>query len=306
MTNPPYSYRQINVAAGTTSPSTVHVRNTALHSFFERYLLQKAMSVFRWKMPLNWAKNYFLYGLFYWGYVGIVPTQKFGIIPQLGGVGGYNVFMQPSEFIVANPILPEISRPFTIGVDCEIIRLAPDWMGISDLVSYYADQLAIASEAAGMNMLNSKLSYVFAAGNKAAAEAFKKLYDQIQQGDPAVVLDTRLKTPDGKNAWEAFSQNVGQNYIATKIFDDMRALENQFCTEIGIPNANITKRERLTTDEVNANNVETFSRSGMWLEQLQDDCKRVRKMFPDLEISVDWRYANDERNNEPVGTVDGE
>ena len=64
-----------------TSPSTVHVRNTALHSFFERYLLQKAMSVFRWKMPLNWAKNYFLYGLFYWGYVGIVPTQKFGVIP---------------------------------------------------------------------------------------------------------------------------------------------------------------------------------------------------------------------------------
>ncbi len=74
MTNPPYSYRQINVASGMTSPSTVHVRNTALHSFFERYLLQKAMSVFRWKMPLNWAKNYFLYGLFYWGYVGIVPV----------------------------------------------------------------------------------------------------------------------------------------------------------------------------------------------------------------------------------------
>lgn len=264
------------------------------------------MSVFRWKMPLNWAKNYFLYGLFYWGYVGIVPTQKFGVIPQLGGVGGYNVFMQPSEFIVANPILPDISKPFTIGVDCEIIRLAPDWLGISDLVSYYADQLSIASEAAGMNMLNSKLSYVFAANNKASAEAFKKLFDQIQQGDPAVVLDTRLKTPDGKNAWEAFSQNVGQNYIATKIFDDMRALENQFCTEIGIPNANITKRERLTTDEVNANNVETFSRSGMWLEQLQEDCERVRKMFPDLEISVDWRYADDGRNNEPVGAMDGE
>lgn len=305
MTNPPYSYSQLNVASGTTSPSTVHVRNTALRSFFERYLLQKAMSVFRWQMPLGWAKNYFLYGLFYWGYVGIIPTQKFGVIPQLGGVGGYNVFMQPSTFIIANPILPDISNPFHIGIDCEIIRLAPDWMGIGDLVSYYADQLAIASEAAGMNMLNSKLSYVFAAGNKAAAEAFKKLYDQIQQGDPAVVLDTRLKAPDGKNAWEAFSQNVGQNYIATKIFDDMRALENQFCTEIGIPNANITKRERLTTDEVNANNVETFSRAGMWLEQLQDDCKRVRKMFPSLEISVDWRYADDERNNEPVGAVDG-
>lgn len=257
-------------------------------------------------MPLNWAKNYFLYGLFYWGYVGIVPTQMFGVIPQLGGVGGYNVFMQPSSFIVANPILPDISSPFTIGINCEIIRLAPDWKGIGDLVSYYADQLAIASEAAGMNMLNSKLSYVFAAGNKAAAETFKKLYDQIQQGDPAVVLDTRLKTADGKNAWDAFSQNVGQNYIATKIFDDMRALENQFCTEIGIPNANITKRERLTTDEVNANNVETFSRSGMWLEELQDSCKRVRKMFPGLEISVDWRYADDGRNDKPIGTMDSE
>ena len=81
-----------------------------------------------------------------------------------------------------------------------------------------------------------------------------------------------------------------------------------FDTEIGIPNANTDKRERLITDEVNANNVETYSKCSMWLENLQEACQKVNRMFG-LSISVDWRDIPmmggepNASNVEPAGTV---
>ena len=81
-----------------------------------------------------------------------------------------------------------------------------------------------------------------------------------------------------------------------------------FDTEIGIPNANTDKRERLIQDEVNSNNIETYSKCAMWLENLQDACKRVHDMLG-LSISVRWREipmiggGADGGNLEPAGAV---
>ena len=56
-----------NVAAAEISPGTVHTQNTGLVWYYRRYLLQKAMSVFKWTLPENWSKAYFLYVLYCWG-----------------------------------------------------------------------------------------------------------------------------------------------------------------------------------------------------------------------------------------------
>lgn len=47
----PYFYDYINAETSQVTPSTIHVRNTALSAFFRRYLFQKAMSVFKWNLP---------------------------------------------------------------------------------------------------------------------------------------------------------------------------------------------------------------------------------------------------------------
>ena len=62
-----------------------------------------------------------------------------------------------------------------------------------------------------------------------------------------------------------------------------------FENEIGIPNTGGTeKKERLITDEVNANNVSTYSKAELWLENLRTGCEEANKKF-DLNLSVDWR-----------------
>ena len=304
----PYYYNYINAETSQVTPSTVHVKDSGLCRYFTKYLLQKAMSVFEWDLPETWNKDYFLYVLYCWGYVAVINTDKFGVIPQGCGLKGYDVFYAPTHAVIANPLLSGIVEP-RIGTQCELLKLQPDFSGILDLVGHYAEQMALASQSVSVNLLNSKLSYVFTAKTKALAESLQKMYDQIASGEPAVVIDSRLKNAaDGEETWKSFEQNVGGNYIVTNLLADLRKIEAMFDTEIGIPNANTDKRERLIQDEVNANNIETYSKCAMWLENLQDACKRVNDMFG-LSIAVRWREipemggASNDGNIEPVGAV---
>ena len=284
----PVDYHFENLFNSRFSPSTVHCQNTALVRFYTRYLFQKLISIYKWSgIPEDWPENYFQYVLFGFGFLAVFDTEEYGILCNECGISGYDVFYQPTTALIANPILG--SMQLTIGEDCELIKVQPDYGSVMDIVSNYADLMAMALETAGINLLNSKLSYVFMADNKQAAETFKKLYDQIASGNPAAVIDKMLVNPDGEDAWRLFTQNVGQNYITDRILNDMRTIENQFNTEIGIPNANTQKRERLITDEVNANNMETQSKVLLWLSTMRKCLDKVNNHYG-LNIGVEYRY----------------
>lgn len=284
----PVDYHFENLFNSRFSPSTVHCKNTALVRFYTRYLFQKLISIYKWSgIPEDWPENYFQYVLFGFGFLAVFDTEEYGILCNECGISGYDVFYQPTTALIANPILG--SMQLTIGEDCELIKVQPDYGSVMDIVSNYADLMAMALETAGINLLNSKLSYVFMADNKQAAETFKKLYDQIASGNPAAVIDKMLVNPDGEDAWRLFTQNVGQNYITDRILNDMRTIENQFNTEIGIPNANTQKRERLITDEVNANNMETQSKVLLWLSTMRKCLDKVNNHYG-LNIGVEYRY----------------
>lgn len=287
--NLPVNYEFINQYNAMRSPSTVHCRNTALVEYYTRYLFQKVISVFEFEgLPEEWADNYFKYVLFGYGVIAVIYTDKYGVICQDCGLSGFDVFYQPTRCIIANPHLPGL-KEFKIHENCEIIKLQPDYGSVMDLVTTYADLMALALETTGANLLNSKLSYVFFAENKTAAESFKKLYDRVASGEPMAVIDKNLLMEDGTPAWQIFTQNVGQNYITDRLLNDMKTLEDQFNTVIGVPNANTQKRERMITDEVNANNVDTQCRVNLWLETMNKDISQVNKMFG-TDIKVKYRY----------------
>ena len=174
-----------------------------------------------------------------------------------------------------------------------MFKLQPDWGGINDLVNYYADMMALCAETASVNLLNSHLSFVFPAKDKASAETYKKLFDKVSGGEPCVVVDKQLFKEDGTQVWNPFQQNLKQNYIVSDILADMRKIEAQFDTDCGIPNSNTEKRERMITDEVNSNNIETVTKCELWLEQLKKSAEATNKMFG-TDISVDWRHDLEE------------
>lgn len=296
--NAPFDYATLNYYNASRSPSTVHVKNTRLRRFFRKYLFQKAISVFKWTIPEEWDPDYFLYTLYGLGYIAVIDTDQFGVICQGGALGGYNLYYRPSYIIITNPLIKG-SITADINKDCALIKLQPDYSSIMDLVGYYADQLALAAESLGINMLNVKSGTVFGAESKAKAESYKKMYDSLSDGDPAVVIDKKLLDDQGKPSWFPFTQHIKESYVVTDILSDMRKIEAMFDTEIGIPNANTDKRERLITDEVNANNIETSSRCELWLDCLRKGIDKANEMYK-INIEVDWRVKPENAGGENV------
>lgn len=287
----PFYYDFINEIVPTVQPGVVRCHDNTLQNYFASYLMKEALSVYEWEMPKTWSENYFLYTLMGIGYVAIIETDKFGVIPQNCGLYGYNVMYQPTNVIIANPLLGGNIRP-QIGKECTLIRLQPDYHGILDIVMLYANLMACATESTAVNLINGKFSYAFFAETKAQAETMKALYDSYASGKPAVVTDKNLLTEDGKPKWQLFTQNVSQNYIADKNLAVMRRIKEMFCNEIGIPNTNEDKKERMLTDEVNANNIETYSKVSLWLDEMKRGCKEAEKMFG-IKLSVKLRDYDD-------------
>ena len=301
----PASYDYINNYNGHLIPSTVHVKNTGLEMFFFRYLTQKLFSVFEFDLPEEWDLSFFRYCLFLLGYVGVVETDRFGVIFQNCGLYGRGIYYQPTDMIITNPLLKSTLRP-RIGVDCELIKLMPDYGSAYDLISFYSSMMAVCAEAAGVNMLNSTLAYIFAVDDKANAETLKKMFDQIQSGNPATFISKqKLVDDDGNPRIMMLNQNLRNTYISGELMADLHRWENLFNTEIGIPNANFEKSERLITDEVNANNTDTVSKATVWLESIREGMDKANRMFG-LDLGVKLRFEYQTEGGDPNGSDNAE
>lgn len=301
--NPPFYYDHVNAITSMQSPNTLHVKNTYLFRYFANYLLQKAMAVYKWEVPDNWDLGFLLYTIYCNGVAVVFDTAKYGVIHQPCGLSGYNVYYRPTTALVRNPVF---NRDYDLAInkDCVLLYLQPNYFPVMDIINYYADLMALTAETLSVNIANSKLSYAFFAENDTQAQALKKMFDNISKGDLAVWVDKKLKPEEDEIPWNAFYGDIGKNYLAENLLSNLRQIENQFSTEFGIPNANTEKRERMGIDEINANNVETLCRAELWLENLKDGVERARKMFPGLELSVDWRCdPHGESDNVSMGAV---
>ena len=245
MPNVPFFYDYQNTVDSSRQPANMHVLANETGQFYQRYLLKKALSVFKWTLPEWWDENYFLYTLYCRGFVAIFDSGKFGVIPQGCGLQGYNVFYRPKRVIIANPLLTTLERE--IDVDCVLMQLQPDYMGILDLCSHYAEKMSLASSAINQNLWSTRLATVFFAENDAEQQAVKKAYDRMTSGEPMVVVRKNLRDENGNLKYEIFNRDVKNSYVISDLIADLRKIEAEFDTRVGIPNANTDKRERLMT-----------------------------------------------------------
>ena len=288
----PVDYSFENLYNSRLNPSAIHTRNTGLFMYYGDYLFKKILSVFKFNgLPDIWEENYFKAVLFGIGFIAIFDDPAYGVICQQCSLSDtYSLFRQPTRVIIANPFFKK-SFQLKVGKTCEILKVQPDYHSVLDIVSYYADMLAVAGETMAVNLINSKVSYTFFAQNRQMAESFKKMYDEMASGRPFTIIDKSLQSEDGTKNWDAFMQNVGQNYIVSSVLNDMKTIEDQFNTKIGIPNANTQKRERLISSEVESNDVDTTALVQIWLDTMKRDIDRINAKYG-TGISVEYRYQH--------------
>lgn len=259
---------------GVANTSAMFYRAKLLRLILQRFDFQN--------IPDTWEFDYFLTHLFTDGTICVTDTSA-GILALKCGLTGIGIFEQPTECIIANPVLGNFRR--TIGEDCEIIRIQYDYMGVGWIIERYATLLAMCDSGIAVNLLNTKATFVFGATSKQQAETFKALYDKITMGEPAVFTTTDNA---GLMKEQMFTMPAKENYIADDIQLLKRKIINEFLTDIGINNTNLDKRERLTNDEVNANNDEVLANIQHWYDNINEGVSKVNKMFG-LDISCNIR-----------------
>lgn len=282
--------RGYNIYEGSRG-TTGLVENDLTTYYCMRALYQRIYAGFIPKSPKSWNKRYFKNVLLSVGYIGIINTPQFGIIPQIAQPSGeLGLYLQPTEIIVSQPL---VQFRGTIGENCELIMLTPDWAGVTDITEFYAKRLSIAFTSLDVALINSRAAIMAVGKNKSATETIKALYEKMSAGVPLLVHDKELKdnSLDGNDEpiW-TFSLNVKENYIASDILKDIQTILEDFDRAIGIA-AIGEKKERMITDEVTQLTADSCARSETWFDCLSDSYDKVNELFPDLDLSFTLKYG---------------
>lgn len=264
----------------STRPKNVDPNSTSFW-FYVRALFRKAMSIYELSgVPEEWDLDYFMSVLFSQGFLTITDTAM-GVLPLKCGISGINVFNHPTTVIIANPVLGNLNR--TIDEDCVLVKLSYDYRGLMDIVYRYATMLAECDNSISVNLMNSKVAFIGLVESKAQANSMKLMYDKISSGEPAVFVKGSQINGD-----QILYNHVKENFIASDIQILKRKIMSEFLTEIGVNNANTDKRERLTDNEVEANDSEIQLNAGYWLEQIRDGLNKANKMFG-LNLAIELK-----------------
>ena len=294
----PMNYEHINNINSLYIPSNVKYINSLVFNFWERSLFQRAISVIDINVPEEWSgsvKDFLYYCLFKFGTVAVWYDKTRGIVFNPGTFKGYNFYYQPTGYLIANPALEE-SIELEIGKDTEIIKLTPDYRGIWDIISYYAEKLSLLDSAINMSIINNKFAWLLGARNKSIAQTIKKIFDKVQRGDPLVIYDAKMQDDPAtkKEPWQFLERtNIKNSYITTDQLQDFQTILNNFDCEIGIPTIPYQKKERLVTSEADSRIIDSTSRSIVWKNTLDESFKLVNKMFG-LDLSCELRFYDPE------------
>lgn len=292
----PLNYNQINKGAGTYSPSPVKSYNNRTFGFWIRALFQRITSVIEFDLPEEWqgaVKDFFLYCMYKYGFVAVFDSDEFGMSFQPCAPKGYNFYYQPTDVVISNPLY---SATLEIGKECELLKLTPDYVGIWDIIEYYAERFSSLDNAINMSLINCKTPYILGAKNKTASSALKKIFDKVNRGDPAVIFDEKLindpNTKDTPFQLIELLRNPKEAYLTTDQLMDFQTILNNFDAEIGIPTVPYQKKERLVAEEATMRAYDGCARSLTWFNTLTTSIAEVKKLYPDITLNARLHYAD--------------
>lgn len=303
-----FSENTIDLLNGMQIPSTYWKDKSLAYRYWFRSLIHKIDSSIIFKnLPEGWSNDFFMFCLWCKGYVLVFKTnrkdlQKFGengIVFNPCTLGGYDFYYQPTYAIVANPYMPmKFEYRFELEKDkAALLKLTPDFLGVLDIINYYASKLAELSKGIDMSIINSKFGLIASASNEAQAATLKSVMDELQKGNPLVVYKDQLNESDEimprKEPFEIWIQELKKNYILTEQLADMQTILNSFYTEIGLPVA-IEKKERMITSEMDVASAQSQARIACWVETLRESLEIINKKF---NTNIEVEYAREINDN---------
>lgn len=271
------SFRDLVAGFFNHNPKSVDDMTNNSFFYYQFQLMTKLKSVLTIEgYPKNWNIDNMWDVILKNGYIPIVSTDL-GTLALEGGFYGQNMYYMPTNVIVNNPVLGNINR--VIGEDGELLYINYEYntfQSVMPLINRYAVLLANIDCSLNVSLMNSRVAHVFEAESDAEVKTLEKMYDDVSKGNPAVFLKKGTRSIPSSNESSSFL-NVKNTYIGNDLLLTKKSIMNEFLTEIGINNANTDKRERLNSDEVNANNTEVRCTIMRYIDSLNECAKKINE-----------------------------
>lgn len=271
------SFRDLVAGFFNHNPKSVNDMTNNSFFYYQFQLMTKLKSVLTIDgYPKNWNIDNMWDVILKNGYIPIVSTDL-GTLALEGGFYGQNMYYMPTNVIVNNPVLGSINR--VIGEDGELLYINYEYntfQGVMPLINRYAVLLANIDCSLNVSLMNSRVAHIFEAESDAEVKTLQKMYDDVSKGNPAVFLKKGTRSLPSSNENTSFL-NVKNTYIGNDLLLTKKTIMNEFLTEIGINNANTDKRERLNSDEVNANNTEVRCTIMRYIDSLNECAKKINE-----------------------------
>ena len=279
--------------------------NTFSKQYWERSLFQRCKALFDFSgLPegapgqVQWDNDAFLFGLFKMGFMTVFDTKSYGLVVQPGTPTGYGLQYQPTGIQIQTPYFA-FNRPLVIGRECELIKLTPDYVGIWDIITKYAEELMFNDVAIRLSQINARFAYAVAATDEKSARTIKAILQRLANGEEGVVYDAKLNRNFGQDGetvpWTQFDRDLKKKFIYPELLEARRTILTDFYRELGVQSAS-DKRERQNLPETAAWQAETFNRRQVWELSLRKSIDRVNRMFG---TNITFKF------NEPDGLEGG-
>lgn len=184
--------------------------------------------------------------------------------------------------------------------DCVIIENNKLRLPTDPFIMFYVNKMAEAERTMDVNIKACKTPVIFACDDKDVL-TFKRIFQQVDGNVPAIFADR------GLNLDSIQSFQTGVKFMGKDLMDYSNSVENKLLTFLGVNNSAVDKKERLITDEANANNQLISEFAELQLEARQRACKAINEMYG-LNVSVKRRETveNSVESVEKEDKLDGQ
>lgn len=165
----------------------------------------------------------------------------------------------------------------------------------NDFVMFYVNKLAEIERTMDVNIKACKTPVVFACDDKDLL-TFKSIFHKVDGNEPAVFADRNLNM----DSIQVFDTKA--KFMGIDLRDLGHAIEGDLLTFLGENNVNVEKKERLITDEANANNQLIDSFFELQHEARERACAQIKEKFG-KDVTVKPRQAAAQAVEKSVETV---
>lgn len=268
------------------------LNNATFRQYYHR-LTELSISMFEWKnLPETIDPRYLELTLFSDGQAVFFKDNTIGYLALQNNIGGpRNVYRIPTTRRAFS--VNGYNKPLT---DKDSVIIWNNLLHTNSMldVRMFSKRLYNLDRAIDVNA-NAQKTPILLMCDESQRLTLENLYKEYQGNAPVIKGDRGLNP----NSMTVLKTDAP--YVADKLYQLKTQIWNEALTYLGISNVNISKKERLITDEVMRNQGGTIASRYSRLEARRMACKEINKMFG-LNIWCDYRedYQEIDADNDTV------